>query len=336
MLGEKTARSVRKLDLCLTNRKVLTEAAAGNYVVTPVIAAAAGADVIAFTRDSAYGSVGDVVEQTSTLAASLGLSDKVRIVTDLAKVDLCTFHVVTNCGFLRPLNRHLISQLSPGCVIPLMYEPWEFRDGEIDLNACRERGIKVYGTDEANRRLRTMEYIGYIALSLLLERKLSPFGTRVLVLGCRQFVAPIVSVLDRNGYAFHAVTDYREKVEPAEYDAIVVAEFANDRLIIGAHSSAYIGLREIRPETYVIHIAGNVDMAGAGFVFTPESPKPFRHMSYTADFVDPQAVIDLHAGGLKVAEGMLEANRLGLVGSVYKEFMERNYPALAFSDNRLW
>ena len=34
-------------------------------------------------------------------------------------------------------------------------------------------------------------------------------------------------------------------------------------------------------------------------------PASFGYMSYTADAVDPQAVVDLHCAGLKVAEEML-------------------------------
>jgi hypothetical protein len=48
------------------------------------------------------------------------------------------------------------------------------------------------------------------------------------------------------------------------------------------------------------------------------------------------AVIDLHTAGLKVAEGMLSANSAGLKGEEYKLFMEKNYPALGFDDQKYW
>ena len=334
-LAEQIRRSIGKMDLNLNGCRVLTEAATGNYVVTPLIAAAAGAEVTAFTRASAYGSVETVRRQTLDLAKEMRLSDRLKIVEDFAPIDLSTFDVVTNCGFLRPLNREFISRLSPGSVIPLMYEPWEFREGEIDLAACRARGIKVYGTNEADPRLKTMEYIGYAVLYFLLARKLSPFSARALVLGCEQFVRPVASVLERNGYAFRAITSYAERVDPREFNAIVVAEFADDRLLIGRGNQAYIALGQIPANAYLIHIAGNVDLTGADFAYTPEHPRPFHFMSYTTDFIDPQAVIDLHAAGLKVGEGMLEANRRGLRGPDYRRFMEDNFPALGF-DSTEW
>lgn len=320
--------AIEKFELNLKGIRVLTEAATGNYVVTPVIAAVAGASVTAYTRDSSYGSVTEVRRQTTALSDAMGVTDRIKIVTDLAETDLRSFQVVTNCGFLRPLNRDFISALSPECVIPLMYEPWEFRDGEIDLDACREKGISVYGTDESDPRLRTMEYIGFTTLYFLLAHKLSPFSANVLLLGCDQFVRPVAAVLKQNGYAFKSVTSHEERVDLREINAIVIVEFSDDRLLIGPDSSAYIQLQDIPPEAYVIHIAGNVNLNGAEFAYTPECPRPFRYMSYTTDFIDPRAVIDLHTSGLKIGEGMLHARQKGLSGSEYKQIMEAHYPAL--------
>jgi hypothetical protein len=59
-------------------------------------------------------------------------------------------------------------------------------------------------------------------------------------------------------------------------------------------------------------------------------------MSYTADYADPQAVIDLHTAGLKVAEGMIKANSLNLKPFEYKNYLEKNYPALSFNDSKFW
>ena len=59
-------------------------------------------------------------------------------------------------------------------------------------------------------------------------------------------------------------------------------------------------------------------------------------MSFTTDFIDNTAIIDLHTAGLKVAEGMLKANNLKLKPHDYKKYLEENYPALAFDDHKYW
>ena len=50
MLIDKLFKRVEALDLNLKGKTVLTEAASGAYVVTPLLAAIAGAKVYAFTR----------------------------------------------------------------------------------------------------------------------------------------------------------------------------------------------------------------------------------------------------------------------------------------------
>ena len=120
-----------------------------------------------------------------------------------------------------------------------------------------------------------------------------------------------------------------------DYDAIVILEHERSINVIGGEE-AFINKENINKHTIVIHICGNVNLKDAEFVFIPDKPKAFGHMSYTADYVDSQAVIDLHAAGLKVAEGMCQANELKLKGMEYKRFMESNYPALSFEDSKFW
>ena len=59
--------AVDRLNLDLSGKVVLTEAATGAYIVTPVIAALAGAEVYAFTKDTRYGTVAEVRKQTNEL-----------------------------------------------------------------------------------------------------------------------------------------------------------------------------------------------------------------------------------------------------------------------------
>jgi hypothetical protein len=68
-------RAVEECRLDLSGAVVLTEAATGPYVVTPVLAALAGAaDVVALTRDTRYGTAAEVTRQTLALAAAAGVA----------------------------------------------------------------------------------------------------------------------------------------------------------------------------------------------------------------------------------------------------------------------
>ena len=71
--GERHARLAR-----LITATVLTEAASGPYVVTRVIAALAGADVVAVTADSRYGRAVDVRRDTLDLADMAGVRSSIE------------------------------------------------------------------------------------------------------------------------------------------------------------------------------------------------------------------------------------------------------------------
>jgi hypothetical protein len=334
-LRTKIKRSLRKFNLDLTGRIILTEAATGNFVVTPIIAALGGAEVYAITKNSKYGSVEEVTRQTNLLADIFNLSHEIHIITAYDQIDLGCVDILTNTGFNRPIDHRVVQKLSSNCVIPLMWEPWEYRESDVNIDACCRQGIKVYGTNESDPRLRTLDYIGLLVIHLLLQHKKSPFGSHILVLGNERFADPALKMLNRLGYGHTWIDQYRQKItDIAEYDTIVCLEHINDDLLIGEGGAIESNL--IDDEQLIIHIAGNVSFDGLTCRKLPPDPAPFGSMSFTLDYVDPMAVIDLHTAGLKVAEGMLSANALKLPPKKYKVFMESNYPALAFSNPKYW
>ncbi len=334
---EKIMKSKEKFKLNLKGKTVLTEAATGNYVVTPIIAAFAGANVIAVTKKSRYGNVKEVKRQTQNLAKLMGIADHINIVTNKSVIQYGSLDIVTNTGFVRPIHERMVAELSPGCVIPLMWEPWEYRAEELDLEACRENGIKVYGTNENDSRLRTFDYIGYSVLYLLLQNKRTPFSSNVLIMGSKKFVHPVERVLKSNGYDLMIVTDYNALTEISflDFDTIILLEHERDLLLIG-DSNSVLQKDMIDEHSLVIHVAGNVNLKGTKFKCIPEPIAPFGYMSIKTDFIDEMAVIDLHTAGLKVGEGMLLANTRSITGYQYKYFMEKNFPALSFEDPKYY
>ncbi len=326
--------AIKSFDLCLSGKTVLTEAATGNYSVTPIIAALSGAEVFAFSRSSRFGTVDEVRWQTIELQNAIDPAMQIQVIDSLDDVPLDRVEILTNTGFLRPIDSVLINRLPISCVIPLMWEVWEARPNELDLEACLKRGIKVYGTNEQDSRLRTMEYLGFIILERLLAFKRTPFSTRVLLLGCGKFGTPVQELLIRNGYKCHFVSQCEPNVMD-DYDALVLLEHNNPIELVGS-SNALIPASNLRSDQLVIHICGQADFSELTCTRFPDQPAPFGYMSLTTDYADPKAVIDLHTAGLKVAEGMIKANHLGLSGIEYKRYMETKYPAQAFADDRYW
>lgn len=330
----KIKNSIDKFNLDLSNKTILTEAASGNYVITPIVAALAGAKVIALTRNSKYATVEEVKLEVFELAKKLNVHNSIEIVTKNDDIPFGELDVVTNTGFVRPIDKTLLNLLTKNCVIPLMWEPWEFRSEDLDLEYCYKKGIKVYGTNESDSRLQTMKYIGFTVLNFLLNNKMTPFSTKILILGNKEFTNPVIKILSTLNYKYTCYNDYEHISDINSYQAIILLENENNIKLVG--ENGFISKNDLKNEQYIIHICGNVDFNGLSCQVNTSTPANFGYMSFTTDYIDSQAVIDLHTAGLKVSEGMLKANKLGLKNIDYKVFMESNYPALAFKNKKFW
>jgi hypothetical protein len=115
--------------------------------VTPVLAAVAGAQkVLALARPSRHGSVEEIAALTMGLARSAGVHERIRIVTEKNAADGARADIVTNSGHVRPIDAEMVGWMKISAVIQLMYEAWEFRAEDVDLEACNRHGIRVAGT----------------------------------------------------------------------------------------------------------------------------------------------------------------------------------------------
>jgi hypothetical protein len=324
LIGE----AVDKLRLDLSGLVVLTEAASGNYVHTPIICAAAEAkEVIALAGDSRYASAGEVREQTESAARMMGLGGRVRIVTELSDDLWASGDVVTNLGFLRPFDAHVVEKLKPTAALPIMFETWEHRPMEVDLEACWRRGICVLGTNEEHGAIKIMDYLGALAAKKMFELGVEVIGSRVVVIGTGKFFFKVCETLaGMKAHVLRWLADFEEgEVSASEdrlaalsgADAIVVADEPNStRCSIG--SGGFITAADIVKhckDAVVIQLAGSVsrpELDVAGVTCVPDAAPAPGHMGWSLSELGPKPVIDLHAAGLKVGELLARGRLAGL------------------------
>lgn len=313
--------------LDLSGLVVLTEAATNHFSLTPLIAALAGADrVIAVGRDSPYGSLAAVKDELLGLASVWELADRMVVTGDRRAPALSQADIVTNLGFVRPLDAAFLAQLKPGAAVSLMWETWEFRPQDLDIHACRRLGIPVLGTNEQHPDLKIFTYLGQVAMKLLFELEVEVFRSRIAVIGSGKFASSICQVLLKAGADAVAVVAPERGMKRhdcfREADAIVVVEHRVPDLLLGP--GGWIDprwLAEINPAVGVAHICGKVDqpsLALAGLRHAPARLADAGYMSVTTDYVGPRPLIDLHAAGLKVGE-MLARCRLRGMSAVESE-----------------
>ncbi len=126
--------SISKLRINLAGLTVLTEAGSNYYLFTPIIAAMAGAkDTYAMIQDSDYGKKENIVKQLIKISDMFGVTHKIHPVFNKKTIPIKKCDIITNLGFVRPINRFFIDNLKRDAVISLMCETWEVRKEDVDL-----------------------------------------------------------------------------------------------------------------------------------------------------------------------------------------------------------
>jgi len=318
-------RAIETFQLELSGLTVLTEAASGYYMLTPMIAAIAGADnVVALTKKSRFGKANKIQQDTENLAQKWNIAERIQVIQ--SKQDKCieTADIITNLGFLRPLDAPFIKRLKDTAVIPLMWETWEFRPEDLDLDACRRKGIAVLGTNEHHKDLNIFEYIGPLTLKLLFRLDIEIHASVIVVIGSGEFAEIAERFLKLNGAAAVRLNPANHDCMRSqktfsmlkEADAVVVIEHHNNRELIGNQGEINVQqLHQLNPGIAVAHVCGNVDrevLATAGVTCCPERFAPFGYMSVATDFVGPRPLIDLHTAGLRVGEVLARLRLKGM------------------------
>jgi len=341
-------RCIEDLGLDLRGLTVYTEAATGAYRYTPILAAVAGAErVFAFTRDSRYGAKEEVERLTRDAARMWQVDDRVLVRFEKTEEDVGAADIITNSGFVRPIDAQMISWMKPTAVVPLMWETWELRESQLDLTACRERGVLVLGTHEGNPPLSMYEYGGFFGMKLLFELGLEGHKTRVIVLGgapglgramFTHFTAVGMDVAwfaddDRDARRYDELGSFFDTYG-ARYDAILVAEHVDTRRLLGDGGLlSFETIRGVNPALRIGIISGDVDRDGlpaSGLAYHPKTLQPFGLMSYQAGDLGPLPVIELYAAGLKVGEAMARARLRGLSADESRDYALAHAPAMDF------
>jgi hypothetical protein len=343
---------VSQFKLNLNGLTVYTEAASGAYMLAPILTAVAGAQcVYAETRDSRFGKASEVTDNLMDAACKIGVEDCIQILPQRCHASLGRSDIITNSGFVRPIDKDLINVLKPTAVIPLMWETWEYRSCDFDLQACKDRGILVLGTNEHHPSCDMVGFVGLTGLKLLFE--LGFDGGNVLVLGSSPMPAkPLVDYLRRLNVEVTWVSakndtdlNYKDLSKYLQsyaqrYDILIVAEHIDSRLLIGTGGLiSFDTLSSLCPGIKIGHICGNIkrsELANSGLAFLPKYIEPFGFMSYQPYMMGPRPVLTLYAAGLKVGKEMARARLSGLSPREAALQAMINSPAIDFLGELAW
>jgi len=296
--------AVERCQLDLRGKVVLTEAASGPYVLTPIIAACAGAArVYAMTKTTRYGTIEEVAAETLELARLTGIRERIELVVGRSPEIVAEADVITNSGHVRPIDADMICGMKPSAVVSLMYEAWKFRPGDVDLDACAERGIRVGATNERHPDVDVFSFLGPMAIKLLYDAEVAVYRSSILLLCDNPSGSFMTRALRRAGAHLDVARSVAEAPRDRPYDAIVVALKPRATPVLTAMDARIIAA--CWPGAVVAQYWGDIDrlaLAEMDVPVWPERAPAAGHMGILPSALGPEPVVRLQAGGLKVGE----------------------------------
>ena len=343
--------------LDLSGLKIYTEAGSEYYMLTPIICALAGAEkVIAITKDSQWGDALTIQNEVLNLAELWNIKPKINFTTEKRQKDLRYCDIVTNLGFVRPIDRSTIRSLKNTAVVPLMWETWEYRPDEVDLETCKKEGIVVLGTDE--HRMNFIQYAAYLDWKLLLDANIEIYKNKIFIFSSNPVARVLNEMFSKNSIDYRYVSfddkldsdfahrhiDPNDKQSMLAYlkqcDAILLDEKTYDKPIIANDGviTPY-ELKKANDEITIIFRSGVIDLStiqSLGFHVSPDRDVSFGYSTVCSYYLGPRPLIELHVAGLRVGEVMARSRLKGLdIQQTVKRTL-REAPAVDFPGKISW
>lgn len=301
-------QTIRMLNLDLTGLNILTECGTGHFSLMPIIAGLARANKInVYIKDSAYGSV-DEIENNLLKNIDLHKIKSIKIFkNELDKSAFEDVDIITNSGMLRPLNRDKLSFCNRNVVIPLMYEKWEFRPSDIDLDYCRLNNILVGGTWENYPGLNIFDFCQHLILKIIFNAGYEIRENKAIIFSSDHFGILAKEGIEKNsGEVLYCGTDSEAIYQHiASADFIFFTDYMNTNNILTSENSLFDAnlIRQINPSIGIIHLAGNIDfkyVESFGLKVFPRKNGQSIRMTESLSYLGDIPTIRLLVAGFKV------------------------------------
>lgn len=329
MLIDKLIKQVKALNLNLEGKVILTEAASGAYIVTPLLAAIAGAKVYAFSKTTSYGTVEEIFANTQQIIdQNKHLNLDITLIKELTPEIIKSADIITNSGHLRPLDKSKLQYAKDCVVIPLMYEAWEWRDSDMDLEYIKSRGFKIGATNERHPEIDVFNYLGDMAVKQIFDAGICTYGNDFLLICNNDFGPFIAKTLSKlcSSLGVIDLESNKSKYDLAQIDwiggfptlnipekyrkseAILFTAYPFDQKWIGEELPINIhSLISQIDDPFVLRYCGDVDTTILNKYNVNYFPKEVKsgHMGILPSEIGFDPIIRLQSGGLKVAECLI-------------------------------
>jgi hypothetical protein len=306
-------KTIAHLGLNLDGLTVLTEIGSNYYFYLPFIATLAGVKkVYAWTAENTYFDCNQLVKEANSLALKLGVYDQVEFFINARPAEhVKAADIITNSGFIRPLNEDLLKHCKKNAVIPLMFEAWELRENDIDINYCRQHNIKVAGTWESYPTINVFESVGPLAVKLAFEAGMEVIDNKILVWSDDNFGLISAEYFKKMNAKDVLMTTNKAVALKHLSNADFIYFCSNHEkrpIISNIEIDAIFTIDEIKkvnPYITIIHLYGEFNVEElylAGLQVYPNQNGRAEYMSKTLSHIGMKPTLNLLCAGLKVGE----------------------------------
>jgi len=303
-------QTITQLDVDLSGYTILTEVGSNLFAYTPIIAALCKASkVYAWTGDSAYGKASSNVDVCKKIMKSFDIPNIIEFAeNERPDQHIKNADIITNLGFVRPLNETFFKLIKPNAVITAMCEAWEVREQDIDLAYCKQNNILVAGTWENYPPLEIFNFCGPLAIKMAQEGGYEVFKNRILVWSEDMFGKTISAAFKNFGASkVISTTNVNVLYENAnDIDFVFLCDYHQQNTLLGENGIINaLKIKELNPACSFIHLYGKLDSNWLDSHKVSHYPKKngFQStMSFTLSHLGPLPILNLHIAGLKVAE----------------------------------
>jgi hypothetical protein len=193
--------------------------------------------------------------------------------------------------------------MKPSSVVPLMYESWEYRSSDVDLEACRSRGIIVAGTNERHPDVDVFSFLGPMAVKQLHDAGIAVRGSRIVLLCDNPFGPFIANGLESSGAEITEASMLTADALVPYCDAVILAMRPGGPPAVTADEAGL--LSQLAPGAVLVQYWGDADraaLAAAGVPVWPQEAPRAGHMGILPSALGPEPIVRLQAGGLKVGQ----------------------------------
>lgn len=295
---------ISQYNLNLAGQVILTEIGTDEYTYLPEICLEAGAKyVIALVKDSAFGKASTIIKAYKKTKFYEGNKNQIEIIKDLKKCSetLNQVTIVTNSGHLRPINKSILSLVAKNCHIALMYDIWEFRDRDINLEDCKNLKIPIIGTYEHHKELKIFDYSGVLAVKMMLNSGNSIKNQSVLIWSDDDFGKSAFQYIKKLDPKKCHIKCKESTLKNADhYDVIFICDYDEERIYGEELLKEFFDLNK---GISVVHLFGKISKTILN-VF-PERNSYSKKMSKTFSYLGLMPILELQIASLKATSSVM-------------------------------